>query len=130
MPWSYAIDAERRLVLTRAWGELTGAEILEHQQQLSTDPQHDPSFSQLLDFTEVTTLDHVSAEAIRIASKLHLFGPGSRRALVIFGTVGYGLARMFETYRSLAGGREQIRIFTDLQDARAWLDGDLGPATD
>jgi hypothetical protein len=115
-------------VLTRAWGDLTGDEILEHQARLLKDPRHDQSFSQLLDFTAVVTLNQVSTAAIRKASRTHLFGPNSRRALVMNGAAGYGLARMFATYRELAGGTEQIRIFNEMSDALTWLkrgaDGD------
>ena len=32
-----------------------------------------------------------------------------------------GLSRMFQIYRDLAGGKEQIRSFNEREEALAWL---------
>jgi len=121
MPVDYTIDAERQLVYSRAWGEVTDAELLDHQGRLALDPRFNADFSQLLDFVGVTSHGGLTASGIRAIAQRHLYGPHSRRAIATPDATGYGLARMFETYRDIAGGEEQIRVFTSLDDAWKWL---------
>ena len=47
----YNIDKERRLVLSSGNGVLTKEDLLGHMDRLSKDPDFDPDFSQVLDFT-------------------------------------------------------------------------------
>lgn len=57
MPAIYKIDKERRLVLTSASGVFTLADAVSHMERLSKDPDFDPSFSQIADFTQVTRVE-------------------------------------------------------------------------
>jgi hypothetical protein len=121
MPADYTIDAERQLVYSRGWGDLTDADLLDHQRRLALDPRFHPGFSQLIDFLDVTSAGAVTAEGVVEVAKRHLYGPNSRRALVATDLATFGLARMFEAYRDIAGGEEQINVFKRLDDAWAWL---------
>jgi len=120
MPCSYEIDLEHRLVRSKAWGVLTGAEIMGHQKCLAGDESFHPDFAQLADFTAVTKLQ-VDAEMVRQLAARHLYSAGSKRALVVNTAVAKGMVRMFQTYRELAGGQEEIRIFSDCHEALQWL---------
>jgi hypothetical protein len=95
----HVIDVERQLVYSRGWGDVTDADLLDHQQRLAQNPRFHSDCSQLWDF----------------------LGPSSRRAIVVQGSASFGLARLFENYRDLAGGKDQIRVFMSLESARAWL---------
>lgn len=64
MPEFYKIDRERRLVLTTGSGVLTLADAVSHMDKLSKDPDFDPRFSQIVDFTQVTRIE-LSADEIR-----------------------------------------------------------------
>jgi hypothetical protein len=123
MPCESSIDVPLRLVRTRAWGELTEQDLLDHQKRLVSDPQFDASFSQLFDCTGVTGVRGVSASLIKEGAQQTVFGAGAKRAIVTGNTVGYGLGRMFETYRSLADGHERIRVCQSIEEALAWLAG-------
>jgi len=56
MSRTYEIDKQRRLVISTALGAITFADLLAHQDKLLRDPDFDPSFSQIIDFTRITSL--------------------------------------------------------------------------
>jgi len=120
MPCNYVIDSQRRLVMTTLVGVVTVAEALAHQEALASDPEFRPEFYQLLDATEATKLDLSSSEMRGLAKK-HFFAPSARRALLVRGTLLYCVGRMLVTFRDLAGAKEQMQIFQDKKEARAWL---------
>ena len=120
MPCRYAINTERRLVISKGWDRVTCAEILAHREQLMKDSEFDPDFNQLADGTAVTALDISMEEAKAIASKT-IFAPASRRAFVAKSPVILGIARIMETYSRISKGREQVKVFHDRGEALKWL---------
>jgi hypothetical protein len=125
MAWSYVIDREKKLVISASTGMFTSADADEHQKALLADPDFDPDFSQLMDFSAVTQIPLDSGTIARLADR-KVFSARSRRAIVVPSTLGYGLARMFTTYREIAGGEEKIEIFTDRNAALLWLEQQIG----
>jgi|SRR6267154_6093702 hypothetical protein len=115
----YKIDKERRLVLSSGTGVLTKEDILGHMERLSKDPDFDPEFSQLTDFTKITALE-IGPEDIRQFAQKNLFSPHSRRALLVKDDLQFGLARMFEIHRELKG-ETGIRVFRTLDEALDWI---------
>jgi hypothetical protein len=118
MPESYEIDATRRLVVCRAWGDLSSEDLREHYRRLASDPAFSPEYAQIADLSGVTefTLDSATIEAEARAS---IFSPNSRRAFVAPKGVAYGLARMFAAHSSASG--QELRVFTELPPAKEWL---------
>lgn len=119
MPASYTIDKERRLVLSVGTGLLTREDLWGHMERLSEDPNFDPTFCQLLDFTRVTGLD-VEPENVRQLAQRNVFWQQSRRSFVVTNDLQFGLARMFEIHRDLAG-EKGIRVFRTFVEAVDWL---------
>jgi hypothetical protein len=119
MPAFYKIDKDHGIVMTTASGVLTLADGLAHQEKILNDPEFDPSFSQLLDFTQVTRIE-LRSEDVRTLARRSIFSPDSRRAILVRDSLAYGMARMFESYRENFG-EKGIRIFHSLDDALAWL---------
>jgi hypothetical protein len=119
MPAFYKIDKERKLVLSSGSGVLTREDVLGHQDRLSQDPDFDSSFSQLSDFTHITKIE-ITPEDVRLAAKKSLFSPHSRRAMVVKDDLQFGLARMFEIHRELAG-EKGIRVFRKIEEALDWV---------
>jgi hypothetical protein len=119
MPAFYEIDKERRLVLTSGTGVFNKAEALAHQERLLADPDFDPSYSQLLDFTHITKFDFTAADVQQLALR-NVFSPESRRAFLVPNDLAFGLGRMFEILRE-AEGERGIRIFRDLEEALNWV---------
>ena len=118
--WSYRIDEDRKLVITRAWGTLTGADISQHRQKLKSDPRFHSSFSQLVDLTRVTSvaLDH---KTVRGLSGENTFSSKSRRAFVAPTLLTHAMSRMFMSIRESNGGAEQMNVFKDRKSALLWL---------
>jgi len=122
MPASYKIDRERRLVFSAASGVFSVADALSHHEKLSNDPDFDPSFSQIADFTQVTRFE-LSADDIQLLAQNGLFSANSRRALVASSEVAFGLARMYGTLRELSG-ESGGHVFHTLDEALQWVLGD------
>jgi hypothetical protein len=119
MPVSYAIDKQKRLVVTRAWGACTAADALEFRRRILQDDDFDPGFDQLADFTAATTIDVTPAD-VRMLAGANIFSPDSRRAIVVEGQLAFGLARIFETLRGLRGDRH-VRVFHTRDEALSWI---------
>jgi hypothetical protein len=120
MPAEFRIDVVSRRVFSEAIGRLTYEDIVGHMNRLMRDPKFDPSFSQLLDFREIDTLDIDSSEVMALA-EVRVFSPASKRAFVTSGAEKFGMARMYEAYR-IPKGDKNIRVFADYDEAVEWLD--------
>jgi hypothetical protein len=119
MPFFIRIEKDRRLVMSTAYGVFNLADALEHQKQLQSDPDFDPSFSQLADFTQATKID-LTADEVRLLAQKSIFSPESRRAFVVKGDLAFGLARLFEILRETMG-EQGIGVFRNLDDALEWV---------
>lgn len=119
MSASYKIDKERKLVLSSGTGVLTKEDILGHMDRLSKDPDFDPNFSQVSDFTQITVLE-IGPEDVRQLAQRNVFSPRSRRAFVVKDDLQFGLARMFEIHRDLSG-ETGIRVFRTFDEAMDWI---------
>jgi hypothetical protein len=119
MPASYKIDKQKRLVVTCAWGTCTASDALEFRQQIVKDPDFDPGFDQLADFTAITSLD-MTPDDVRMLSWSTPFASESRRALVVEDALAFAFSRIYESLRSLRGD-QHVRVFRNRDDAMAWL---------
>ena len=126
MPAYFKIDKEHRLVMSTISGVLTMADALAHQENLRKHPDFDPSFSQLMDGTQLTRVELKREEVQRLARD-SIFSPDSRRAFVTNSDAAFGMARMFETLRDAMGERG-IRVFRNLDDGLDWVLGKNSPA--
>lgn len=124
MPASYAIDIERRLVLSRIWGTPTEEEILDHGRRLRADPCFKPDFRQLLDMSDLKEI-LISPQNIRQAARDQFFSPGVRRALVAQSDTAFGMARMYALASEVEG--QTIEVFRDICAAEAWLGVEQAP---
>jgi len=126
MPIAYRIDQDRRLVLTRAWGILADADILDHKEQLAKDPHVRAPMVELSDLRSVERLD-VTTEGVKAMvahdTKNADQVAGHRLALVVGSDEVFGMARMYGLRRSADG--DGVGVFRDVADAEAWLG--IGP---
>ena len=115
----YTIDKARRLVLSSGDGALTKEDVQGRMDRLSSDPDFDPEFAQVIDFTRITTVELEPADIRRFAQR-KIFSPTSRRAMIVKDDLHFGLARMFATHRELEG-ETGIRVFRDAEEATDWV---------
>ena len=106
-------------MLSSGSGVLTKSDLVMHMEQLLHDPDFDPKFCQLADFSKVSRLD-LSGDDVRELANKTVFSPQSRRALLVGDDLTFGIARMFEALRDLKG-ESGIRVFRDKEEA------ELGP---
>jgi hypothetical protein len=119
VPVTYHIDVARRLIISRATGRLTDADLQQYQQQLRQEAAFDPTFYQLVDWTGVTVLA-LTADGLRQRVAQAIFQPGTPQAIVVSRPALYGFARMIQSLQSFRGGN--LRVFRELTAAQAWLD--------
>jgi hypothetical protein len=119
MPAYFRIDKEHRLVLTTISGVFTLADGLAHQEKLLKDPDFAPTFSQLIDFTQVTKVQ-VGIEEVRRLAQTSIFSSDARRAILVNSELAFGLARMFVVFRE-SSGEKGVRVFRVLDDALSWV---------
>jgi hypothetical protein len=119
MPTFFKIDKEHKLVLSTVSGVVTIADALAHRENLRRHPDFDPSFSQLVDLSNVTKIEFSHEDVERFAQDT-IFLLNSRRAALAIGDHAYGLARMFETLREFKG-EEGVRVFRNLDEALDWV---------
>lgn len=55
MPVVLKIDPQRKVVYSTFYGEVTDAELLGHGKSIGSDPDFNPEFSEIVDFTSVTS---------------------------------------------------------------------------
>ena len=119
MAADYEIDKERRLVISTASGAFTRADVLAHREKLFNDPEYDPSFSQVIDFTPVTQF-WIEPKELQSLAQTMVFSANSRRAIVAPSDLIFGFARMYEILRDSAG-ETGIRVFRDRDEALDWV---------
>jgi hypothetical protein len=124
MPTSYWIDLEHKIVVSRAWGVLTDAEMREHHRELAADPFYDGAFLHLSDVRLVTRLV-AGTESAGLGAWAWRCLAGQRRAIVTATDEQFGLARLFASYAETVGGI--VEVFRSWTAAVMWLDTDPTP---
>ena len=124
MPGSYLIDETQQIVFSRAWGEVTNLDLVDHARTLRADPRFGPYFRQIVDFSDVTHV-HVTSEGVRLLVHINPFERAARRAFVVASDVAFGMARMYQI--TLDPEPESLHICRNLGEGFVWLG--LDPAT-
>jgi hypothetical protein len=118
MPASYEIHPSSRLVISRAWGILSTAEVAEHYRAIAADPAFDPSFSQLADLRQVEHVDMSSPSVRREALEI-VFSSRSLRAFVARTDEQTVVAKLYGLYGRYV--RQNIQVFPNVREAERWL---------
>ena len=111
--------------MARGHGILTHQNIFKYQCEVWSNPDVD-GYNELMDMTEVTRIDLPSHDDIQQLAELaadmdNPFTP-TKFAIVAPGNEAFGLARMFQTYRSLAvGGTKTVGVFRTRAEAFDFL---------
>ncbi len=106
-------------MISSAAGVLSRADAAAYMEKLLKDPDFDPSYSQIADFTQVTKID-VTAQDVHELAQKSIFSTQSRRAFIAPGEAAYGLARMFGILRETQG-EMGISVFRTLEEALDWV---------
>lgn len=122
MPIEYSIDKNLGVVFTSASGVLTEEELLEHKQDLISNPDFGPGFVELSDVREISDLAISPAAIERFVAQDESDSDllkDFKLAIVVSGALEFGMGVMYEmmSKKDIAN----VRIFRDLDQAKEWL---------
>ena len=128
MPANHNIDTKAQLLITTWEGEARDIEFIEAIKKYQKDIQSHPdyiNYNEVVDFSNVTGIN-LTAEGIKnigtIASTTDQNEVNRKLAFIVSSPLAYGLARMYEAYRSFSKkGQKEINIFKNEKDAFEWI---------
>ncbi len=135
MPMEYMIDTGNELICTVWTGEATDNEFIDalvkYQDEVKSRAEY-IHYSEILDLSGIESFN-LSSDGLRrlseIAAKLDKQSGRTKLAIIATQTIGYGLARMYQTYRSfIPSASKDVRIFRTNLDAMEWIGGSPGTA--
>ena len=113
------IYPEKALVVLTYSGEIDDKELIQPFTSLSAHPDFDPSFSEIVDFSQARDAN-VSTEAIRkMAQSTSLYHTAARHAVVAPQHHVYGLVRMYQTLAEAT--RPNLIVVRSVDEAYARL---------
>jgi hypothetical protein len=128
MPATHEIDDHGKLITTSWYEAAVDSALIEslskYQREIRSLPQY-ASYNEILDFTQATTFK-LSTQGIRELVEIAVKGDApsvrTKLAIVVTSPVAFGLARMYQTYRSFApNASKEVHIFKNLAEALEWI---------
>lgn len=101
MPFDIALNEAKRIVMSRAWGELTDHDLLSHLQYVTDAFAQgilDQSWGHIADFSKVENLGRVSSQVVQELAERNPWPSESPRVLIVPSDEQYGLARMYQIF--------------------------------
>jgi hypothetical protein len=115
--FEFQIDVERRLVRVRFSERVTADEIASYAKELRVHPDFNPSFAEIIDLREVTGLELIASDFLRLADQADPFSREAKRAFVVQTSLQNHAARMHKILR----GDLSIAIFHSPEEAENWI---------
>lgn len=122
MPWSYTIDPDRNVVMTKAVGIVTEDDLRLGAAKGYADPRFHPDLRAFLDYTDVTDW-RVSTNFLTRMAANRRFSEKSKTAILAVGLLNFGMSRAYQAFAD----KGQVQIFTDRAEAVAWLNEGYPP---
>ena len=113
----HTVDPENRQVVVRFGKKVTVKDIEHYARQLRIDPEFQPDFSEIVDFTNVMELDLQASDFLRLADKVDPFSRDAKRAFVVRDAVQSHAVRLHKALRTDAN----IGIFRSMEAAECWI---------
>jgi hypothetical protein len=134
MPITYRVDDETRVIVVAGYGVLADAEIFGFQREINRRPEI-AGYDQLIDMSRVAEFAVPSSDRVRdlaaLAAVMNVEAPvAARMGIYAPSDIGFGLGRMFQTYRELdPRTTTQVGVFRTMDEALAFvgLDHPLAP---
>jgi hypothetical protein len=132
MPAEHKIDADQKLIITTWTGEVSDNELIKslsaYQQTIKSRPEY-AAFDEIVDFSKGEHF-HLSISGIQrlveIGAKTDVRDTRTKLAIVVNTPVTYGLARMYQVYRSfIPSATKVLRVFKTFDEAHEWIAGVL-----
>jgi len=105
-------------------GEFSMDSLLSELSRFYDSPDYDPEMNVLWDLRRLNGLSGLATSEltrlVTLVSRRWISSQPRRAALVVSRMVDFGMARMYEM-RMESVSRQEIRVFTDFEQARQWL---------
>ncbi len=128
MPYQFDVDVEKRLIKRKVWGVYTDAECLKSAAEFRLIPRA-IEFNELHDMVEIQTyavssqvLSQVAKDSSDRKQPSH---PHKKVAFVVATSLMHGMIRVY--MGNQGGTKEEIKIFTSLEEAYFWLSAPMSP---
>lgn len=129
MPVTLTIDPERCLTITTCEGVVTDEEFLRAREQLLANPEFNPAFDRIWDFSAVTEAKVTEAVATRLVGESPNSGKAICRAVVISERTA-PMKAILDFIGLTRRAHRRIAAFPDRKSAEQWITtarGDLPP---
>jgi len=126
MSIEYDIIADKKIVLAKGAGVITGIDVIRHLDALAADDRYKAPMKKLVDYRTIDSISISMKEAYAIAQKkIKLAGTfnNERCAFVSPADIAYGASRVHQALVNGAG--LNTAVFRQIEDALAWLDVSL-----
>jgi len=122
MPSKVCLDPDTGIWTIELIGAVGPEEVAEAIGSIRREPTYRVDAPRLYDVREVE--DSIDTSALRsLAHRKEFIGSvdGARSAIVVSRDITFGIARMYQTW--MEGQPVEVRVFRDVDEARAWLVG-------
>jgi hypothetical protein len=119
MPFATSFYLDRRLMITRAWGHITMADVRAYQQELRQRPEFDPTWALVFDARDAVKFD-LSSDQVRQLAETSVLAPWARRAVVVTDRAISGF-RMYGAQFERQVDGSALGVFRTLDDAIEWV---------
>ena len=127
MAIEYEILEDKRLVVVKGSGVVTGDDVIRHLDTLATDERYIAPMKKLVDYSSIDGIRQSNKEVITIARKKDALKgkfAEERCAFVSPGDLSFGIARVHQALIDNSGINTEV--FRRIEEALAWLDVELG----
>ena len=130
MPAQHKIDNDVKLITTIWYGEANDTELidslLKYHQEIKSNPDYS-SYNEVVDFSKASGFKLSTngiAKLVEIAASTDIEGVKTKLAIIVSAPFAYGLARMYEAYRSLKPSvSKEVRVFKTYDESLEWIIG-------
>ena len=113
------VEVDQRVIVCTFTGEVDDADVLSIRALIAAHPDFDPSFSEILDFSGVSSVS-LSTGAIEVVSRREsAFDRNSMHIVVAPHDFIFGLGRMAQVFSEKT--RPQVAVVRTVQEAREML---------
>ena len=123
MPIDFDILEDKKIVVAKGSGEVTGEDVLNHLDMLASDARYSAPMKKIIDYRDIVSLDISPEDAVTIALKKDTFRKefrGEKCAFVSPGNATYNTSRI---HQSLVNSSDiNTAVFKKAEEALAWLD--------